>query len=56
MDSLKGTIKKKGFDIKKEAENDTLVVHTETYVEPSKLLPGEYLESWLNKKKYSVGI
>ncbi|WP_176527297.1 hypothetical protein [Bacillus cereus] len=49
-------MKKKWFDIKREAENDALVVHTETYVEPSKLLFGEYLESWLNTKKYSVEI
>ncbi|MED3613982.1 N-terminal phage integrase SAM-like domain-containing protein [Bacillus wiedmannii] len=46
--------------VKKEAENALkkllLEVHTETYVEPSKLLYDEYLESWFNIKKYSVGI
>ncbi|PFP05782.1 hypothetical protein COJ91_17065 [Bacillus thuringiensis] len=31
-------------------------VHTRTYVEPSKLLYGEYLESWFNTNKHSVGI
>ncbi|MFK4333462.1 hypothetical protein ABH955_004124 [Bacillus sp. RC240] len=31
-------------------------VHTGTYVEPSKLLYGEYLESGFNTKKHSVGI
>lgn len=52
--------KKRGFTTKKEAEN-TLTkllseVHTGTYVEPSKLLYGEYLESWFNTKRHSVGI
>lgn len=31
-------------------------VHTGTYVESSKLPYGEYLESWFNTKKHSVGI
>ncbi|RKF45300.1 integrase [Bacillus wiedmannii] len=52
--------KKRGFNSKKEAENALtkllLEVNTGTYVEPSKLLYGEYLENWFNTKKHSVGI
>ncbi|PFK49394.1 site-specific integrase [Bacillus thuringiensis] len=52
--------KKRGFITKKEAENALTKllseVHTGTYVEPSKLLYGEYLENWFNTKKHSVGI
>jgi len=52
--------KKRGFITKKEAENALTKllseVHTGVYVEPSKLLYGEYLESWFNTKKYSIGI
>lgn len=52
--------KKRGFVTKKEAENALTMllseVHTGTYLEPSKLLYGEYLESWFNTKKHSVGI
>ncbi|PGS99432.1 Arm DNA-binding domain-containing protein, partial [Bacillus cereus] len=52
--------KKRGFITKKEAENALTKllseVHTGAYVEPSKLLYGEYLESWFNTKKHSVGI
>ncbi|HDR7502348.1 TPA: site-specific integrase [Bacillus toyonensis] len=52
--------KKRGFTSKKEAENALTKllseVHTGTYVEPSKLLYDEYLESWFNTKKHSVGI
>lgn len=52
--------KKRGFTTKKEAENALTKllseVHTGTYVEPSKLLYDEYLESWFNTKKHSVGI
>ncbi|USK98226.1 tyrosine-type recombinase/integrase [Bacillus tropicus] len=63
MDPLTGKRKqkkKRGFTTKKEAENALTKllseVHTGTYVEPSKLLYGEYLESWFNTKKHSVGI
>lgn len=31
-------------------------MHTGTYVEPSKLLYGKYLENWFSIKKHSVGI
>ncbi|HDR8434262.1 TPA: hypothetical protein QC285_004066 [Bacillus cereus] len=31
-------------------------VHSRTYVEPSKMLYGECLESWFNTKRHSVGI
>ncbi|AAP08256.1 MULTISPECIES: tyrosine-type recombinase/integrase [Bacillus] len=52
--------KKRGFTSKKEAENALTnllsEVHTGTYVEPSKLSYGEYLESWFNTKRHSVGI
>lgn len=52
--------KKRGFITKKEAENALTKVlseiHTGTYVEPSKLSYGEYLGSWFNTKKHSVGI
>lgn len=52
--------KKRGFTTKKEAENALTKllseVHTGTYVELSKLLYDEYLESWFNTKKHSVGI
>lgn len=52
--------KKRGFITKKEAENSLTKllseVHTGIYVEPSKLLYGEYLEIWFNTKKHSVGI
>nr|WP_257149606.1 Arm DNA-binding domain-containing protein [Bacillus cereus] len=52
--------KKRGFITKQEAENALTMllseVHTGTYVEPSKLLYGEYLEGWFNTKKHSVGI
>ncbi|PGE14999.1 site-specific integrase [Bacillus toyonensis] len=52
--------KKRGFTTKKEAENALTKllseVHTGIYVEPSKLLYGEYLESWFNTKKHSVGV
>ncbi|PEB46347.1 hypothetical protein CON34_22085 [Bacillus thuringiensis] len=52
--------KKRGFTTKKEAENALTKllseVHTGAYVEPSKLLYSEYLESWFNTKKHSVGI
>ncbi|PEW38891.1 hypothetical protein CN431_20100 [Bacillus cereus] len=52
--------KKREFTTKKEAENalTTLLseVHTGTYVEPSKLSYGEYLESWFNTRRHSVGI
>ncbi|MDA1654272.1 site-specific integrase [Bacillus thuringiensis serovar kyushuensis] len=52
--------KKRGFTTKKEAENSLTKmlseVHTGAYVEPSKLLYGEYLECWFNTKKHSVGI
>ncbi|PED86678.1 site-specific integrase [Bacillus cereus] len=52
--------KKRGFITKKEAENALTKllseVHTGIYVEPSKLSYGEYLESWFNTKKHSVGI
>lgn len=52
--------KKRGFITKKEAENALTKllseVHIGTYLEPSKLLYGEYLESWFNTKKHSVGI
>ncbi|QKE10616.1 Arm DNA-binding domain-containing protein (plasmid) [Bacillus cereus] len=63
MDPLTGKRKqkkKRGFITKKEVENVLTKllseVHTGTYVEASKLLYGEYLESWFNTKKYSVGI
>lgn len=52
--------KKRGFTSKKEAESALTKllseVHTGTYVEPSNLSYGEYLENWFNTKKYSVGI
>ena len=52
--------KKRGFITKKEAENALTKllseIHTGTYVEPSKLSYGEYLQDWFNTKKYSVGI
>ncbi|MEC3429847.1 site-specific integrase [Bacillus thuringiensis serovar nigeriensis] len=52
--------KKRGFTTKKEAENALTKllseVHTGTYVEPSKLSYGEYLQDWFNTKKHSVGI
>ncbi|EOO24845.1 DNA integration/recombination/inversion protein [Bacillus cereus BAG1X2-3] len=52
--------KKRGFITKQEAENALTMllseVHTGTYVEPSKLSYGEYLQDWFNTKKHSVGI
>ncbi|MDA2643556.1 MULTISPECIES: site-specific integrase [Bacillus cereus group] len=52
--------KKRGFTTKKEAENALTKLlaefHTGTYVEPSKLSYGEYLGSWFNTKRHSVGI
>ncbi|WP_413790609.1 tyrosine-type recombinase/integrase [Bacillus thuringiensis] len=52
--------KKREFTSKKEAENALTMllseVHTGTYVEPSKLSYGEYLQDWFNTKKHSVGI
>ncbi|MCU5539049.1 Arm DNA-binding domain-containing protein [Bacillus cereus] len=52
--------KKRGFTTKKEAEKDLTKlfseVHTGAYVEPSKLLYVEFLESGFNTKKHSVGI
>nr|WP_176535891.1 Arm DNA-binding domain-containing protein [Bacillus cereus] len=63
IDPLTGKRKQKEkrvFTAKKEAENILTKllseVHTGTYVEPSKLLYGEYLESWFHTKKRSVGI
>lgn len=52
--------KKRGFTTKKEAENSLTKllseVHTGIYVEPSRLLYGEYLQDRFNTKKHSVGI
>ncbi|PHE73276.1 site-specific integrase [Bacillus wiedmannii] len=52
--------KKRGFITKKEAENALTKVlsevNTGTYIEPSKLSYGEYLQDWFNTKKHSVGI
>ncbi|MGT8956992.1 tyrosine-type recombinase/integrase [Bacillus cereus] len=51
--------KKRGFITRKEAGNALTKllseVHTGTYVEPSKLSYGEYLQDWFNTKKHSVG-
>ncbi|QIZ45258.1 hypothetical protein BHV55_04960 [Bacillus sp. RZ2MS9] len=59
IDPLTG--KRKGHSLpKKEAENALTKllseVHIGTYVEPSKLLYGAYLECWFNIKKHGVGI
>lgn len=60
IDFLTGKRKKRGFITKKEAENALTKVlseiHIGTYVEPSKLSYGKYLQGWFNTKKHSVGI
>ncbi|PFA76822.1 tyrosine-type recombinase/integrase [Bacillus cereus] len=52
--------KKRGFATKKEAETALIMtlseVHTGTYVTPSKLSYGKYLEVWFDTKKHSVNI
>ncbi|CAG7634650.1 Tyrosine recombinase XerC [Paenibacillus solanacearum] len=50
--------KQRGFKTKKEAQEALTKAESEvlngTYVEPSKLLLGDYLNSWLETKKHSV--
>jgi integrase len=58
LDGKRKQKKKRGFKTKKEAQkalNEAIhALNTGTYIEPSKMLLGEYLEDWLENKRIQV--